>query len=402
MESLRLLENSRDVSTGFNTDYNDEFTQEFPIGASVRVKLPDQGVIRTGLQYNPTAINRKYTTITFDAPFGADFEFDSVQTALQTERGRERFKKEYIETRMALIKSQIDRAAAKFAYQHTPNIVGVLGTDPSALSVFNQARQILIERAGWDQGKKINCIPPAVNTSLVPTGAGLFNPPDAISKQYREGAIGTYAGAEWFESMSLWDHTAGTWQTAASVTVKGASQSGSSLLVNCTSGDTFKAGDVIGIASVYPVNPLTKAVVNYAKTMTVTVLEDVTATTTSATLSISPALYGPEDPVNQNVDALPGNAALLTLFPGTSSPNGKKGKQGLLFNKGAFALVGAKLEIPQACEMSSQQRDPDSGVAVAFVRMFDPIQRRMVNRFDAMIGFGELRPANCAVRILCA
>jgi hypothetical protein len=236
---------------------------------------------------------------------------------------------------------------------------------------------------------------------LTGTAQGLFNPPDAISKQYKEGAIGRYAGADWYESMSLYSHTAGTWQTPASVTVSGANQSGSSLLVNCTSGDTFKKGDVLGIGAVYPANPMTRRTTSTATTMQITVTADTTATGSTVTLPISPTLYGPGSQY-QNISALPADAAPLTLFPGTSSPNGKSGTQGLIFNKGAFALVGVKLETPKAVEMASNSRDPETGIAIRFIRMFDPQQSKMINRFDVLMGFGQLRPDNCAVRLLCA
>ena len=67
-----------------------------------------------------------------------------------------------------------------------------------------------------------------------------------------------------------------------------------------------------------------------------------------------------------------------------------------------FALAGVKLEVPKACEVSSQTRDPETGLAVRFIRMFDPQQSKMINRFDVLYGFGQLRPRNCAVRILTA
>jgi hypothetical protein len=399
MEGLRLLTNKLEVSQGFNTDYNKEFTKEFAVGETVRVPLPQQFTIRDGLGYNPQAIDRIYTTVTCNQIFGVDFEWDSAQAALQMERGQDRIKTEYLEPAMEQIKQEIDSRCALFAYQNANNIVGVLGTDPTALTVFNQARQVLIEKGGIGQGNRINCIPPSVNTSLVGTALGLFNPPDAIAKQYKEGAIGRYSGADWYESMSLYSHTAGTIQGALTVNATGTS--GNTLVLNCTTGDTFKKGDVLGIANVYPANPMTRRTTQTANTMTVVVMEDATGAASSVTLTVSPTLYGPGSQY-QNVSALPANGATVTLFPGTSSPSGKSGKQGLYFNKGAYALVGVKLEVPKAVEMASQARDPETGIAVRFVRMFDPQQSKMVNRFDVLIGFGPLRPNNCAVRVLAA
>lgn len=401
MEGLRLLLNKLEVSQGFNTDYNSEYTKDFAVGETVRIPLPQQFTERTGLGYNPQAINRIYTTVTCDQIFGVDFEWDSAQAALQLERGQEKIRKEYLEPAMETIKQGIDSRCALFAYQNTNNIVGTLGTDPTSLNVFNQARQRLIENAGWSQGNKIACIPPSVNTALTGTALGLFNPPDAISKQYKEGAIGRYAGADWYESMSLYSHTAGTWQNPASVTIDGPGQSGSSLLLNCTSGDTFKEGDVLGLGGVYAANPMTRRTTTTGNTMQVVVAADTTASGSTVTVPIRPTLYGPGSQY-QNISDFPADTAPVTLFPGTTSPNGKSGKQALIFNKGAFALVGVKLETPKAVELASNTRDPETGIAIRFVRMFDPQQSKMINRFDVLMGFGALRPNNCAVRLLCA
>lgn len=64
-------------------------------------------------------------------------------------------------------------------------------------------------------------------------------------------------------------------------------------------------------------------------------------------------------------------------------------------------MVGVKLSMPKAAELSSQTRDRETGISVRFIRAFDPIQSRMVNRFDVLMGFGTLYPDNCGVRVLC-
>lgn len=400
MEGQRLLTNKLEVSQGFNTDYNSEYTKDFAVGESVRVPLPQQFTPRSGLGYNPQAINRIYSTVTCDQIVGVDFEWDSAQAALQLERGQEKIKREYLEPAMETIKQEIDSRCALFAYQNTPNIVGINGTDPTSLTIFNAARQRIVENGGLSQGPRINCIPPSVNTALVGTALGLFNPPDAISKQYKEGAIGRYSGADWYESMSLYDHTAGTWQGA--VTVSTTMTSGTAtLVVACTSGDTFLKGDVIGIASVYDTNPMTRRTTTRGVTAQFAIAETVTASASTATLTLTDVVYGPGSQY-QNVNRMPTASDVITLFPGTSSPNGTTGKQGLYFNKGAFALVGVKLETPKAVEMASQNRDENTGISVRFIRMFDPQQSKMINRFDVLFGFGALRPRNCAVRVLSA
>ena len=305
---------------------------------------------------------------------------------------------------MVQIAQEIDSRFSKFAYQNCPNIVGVLGTDPTSFQTINQARQRMVELAGWQRGgAKGMVIPPSVNTSLVNAAIQYFNPASDISRQYRDGSIGTNSGFDWYESMSLYSHTAGVWASPSAVTIHGAGQSGATLLLNCTSGDTFKQGDVIGVAAQYKVNPVTRRVTTSATTATYVVTQDVTASAATVTVPIYPAIFGPGSQY-QNVDSLPGDTALVTLFPGTTTPSTgpKSGIQGLALQKDAFMMVGVKLEMPKAVELSSQTRDPETGIAVRFVRAWDQNESRMTNRFDVLMGFGIGYAENSSVRILCA
>jgi hypothetical protein len=399
MEGLRLLTNKLAVAQFGNTSYNQEFTRAFAPGETVRVPRPFQPTIRTGLGYNPQSVSRIYTTVTVDQVFGIDLEWDDVQKALEVTRPDAQLRDQVLDPCMSYIAQEIDSRFTQFAYQHANNIVGVLGTDPTSTSTVMQARQRLIELACPPTSNKGFIIPPSVNTSLTPAIQSLFQPDDEVSRLFKEGSLGRLHGFKWYESMSLYTHTAGTWQGA--VTVNTASASGdSTLLVNCTSGDTWKKGDKFGIASVYATNPMTRRTTTTATTKQFTVLADVTATASTATLSISPTIYGPGSPY-QNVSALPAGSAALTLFPGTTSPNGVSGKVGLALHPDAFALVGVKLEVPNSAEMASQQRDPETGISVRFVKAWDPVQSKMIHRFDVLMGFGSLYSDNCAVAVLC-
>jgi P22 coat protein - gene protein 5 len=402
MEALRILKNKLEVAQFFNTEYGKDYEQDFAVGATVRIKLPQRFTVRTGLGYQPQAINRINTTVSVNQIFGVDFEWDSVEKALSMERSHEEIKAQYLDPIMAQLAQEIDSRCAQWAYQNTNNIVGKLGTDPTTLTTIGQARQRLIEKACPADGEKGLIIPPQVNTSLVPAFATFFNPTSEISKQYKEGSIGIAMGFDWYESASLYTHTAGTW--ASTVTVNGANQSGSTLAVTATIGDTFNVGDVFNIALVNAVNPSTRRVIGSSNLQQFVVTAPLTALgagNAADVLQISPAIFGPGSQY-QNVDALPVSGQALTLFPNTPGPNGLKGQQALAIHKDAFALVGVKLELPKAVEMSSQTRDPDSGISVRFVRAWDNIQSKMTNRFDVLLGFGNLYPDNCAVRIQCA
>ncbi len=398
MEALRLLVNKLEVAQFFNTTWMKQFEQEFAVGASVQVKLPQRFTVRNGLGYQPQPINRLTTTVNCNVVKGIDFEWDSIEKALQMERSNEEISEQYLEPAAAQLAQQVDSDAALFAAQNANNIVGVLGTDPSSTTTIMQARQRLFELAcPWGQEKGM-IVPPSVNTALVPALQSLFNPSSDISKQYKQGSIGKLNGFDWYESMSLARLTAGTWQNA--VTIDGAGQSGASLLLNCTDGDTFNQGDVFQIANVHQVNPMTRSVLTPVLKQFV-VTGNVIATGTTVTVPISPAIYGPGSQY-QNVDSLPAASAALTLYPGTSSPNGLSGAQALAIHPDAFAMVSVKLESPEAVEIISQKRDPKTGIALRYIRAFDPVESRMINRWDMVYGFGAMYPDNCCVRLLCA
>ena len=99
------------------------------------------------------------------------------------------------------------------------------------------------------------------------------------------------------------------------------------------------------------------------------------------------------------MDALPTNGNALIFWPGTSAPSGKSGTVSLALTKYAFAITGGKLEVPKAVERAEQTVDPDTGMAVRFVRAWDQRESKMTNRFDMCLGFGNLFQDNGAVAI---
>lgn len=402
MESLDLLESKRAVSQVFNTDYSKEFKQKFPIGDSVQVPFPNQYNVRTGLDYNPGAITRRHATITFDDPFGIDFEWDSAEAALRTPRGREKVSKEILDPAMSKLGSEIDSRCAQYAYQNAASLVGILATNPTTYDATSAAaRQVMQELGCPDSGERAMIVPPAVMRSVKTANIALFNPVADLNKQFRKGIIGQSDGFDWYESMSLWRHTAGTTTSPTVTSTQTGTAAISSIAISCTTGNTFKKGDKIAFASVLPVHPENKRTFG-TSTKNFTVTADVTAAGGSATVAFSPPMYGPGS-VYQNVDALPVAAAVVTMWQGTTSPNGKIGQVGLGLHRNAFALVGVELEEPKSSsvELVSQKRDPDSGMSVRFIRQWDNRASKMINRFDVMIGYGSFYNDACAVAVAC-
>lgn len=397
-EALRRLTNKLIVPNYFNTKVAKEFNGKVATGATVRMPFPQRYIAVDGLGYVAQPIDMRETTVTCDKIKQVGFEWDSMEKALKMPRPDEYMRENIIEPAMDELAQQIDSEAALFAYQNTNNIVGVLGTNPSSMVTVAQIRERQKQLAAGT-GKKTLLIPPAVNTALVQATSANFNPMDAISEQYKDGVIGRAQGMDWFESMSLYSHTAGT-STTPTVSVAPV-QGDTSIVLACTNGDTFKKGDVYAFDACKPVNPQTRRTYGSTLNKQFVVTQDTTSTGATCTVPVYPAFEGPGSQY-QNIDAFPIAGAAATLFPGTANPNGLSGMQGLALAKDAFAIVGVKLEEPTSAEICTQKRDPDSGIYVRFTRSWDPIQSRMINRFDCAFGFGVLYGDNCAVRLLSA
>src|SRR5581483_462969 len=257
--SLFWLKNKLAIAGGFNTDPSAEFKKPFAVGSSVRIKKPWLPTVTNGLPYKPQAINRIVATVNLDQFFGVHFEWDSYEKAVSMERGEKALEQEYIKPAMQMLAQEIDSRAANWARLHANNIVGTLGTDPTTFDATSAAaRQRLVELAGASDGEdKLMIVPPNVMRALKGTQLTYFNPSQEISKAYRTGLVANAAGFEWYESVSLYNHTAGS--LTATPTVKTTSVDGdTTLAITCTNGDTLNDGDVISVASVNQVNKLTR------------------------------------------------------------------------------------------------------------------------------------------------
>jgi len=395
MEILRLLLNQLVIAEQFSKDFEREFNREFAVGSTVTVKLPQRFLTSDGMAYNPQGLNRVTTTVNLDQWVQIAFEWDDYERAVKLERSEAELKRNYYDPAAEAFFQEFENRAAKFAYQNASMTTGVLGTSPTSVSSYFTARQRLEENA-CGSGRRYMAISSDMMTSLGTNITTVFNPVDEITKNFKDGAIGRLARFTFFESQSLYSHTAGTW--AGSVTVSGAGQSGTSLVITATAGDTFNVGDKFSINNVNLVNPMTRRVPGKAYNKVFTITQALTAAGGAGadTINFLPAIYGPGSQY-QNVDALPASGASLTLWPGTSSPNGKVGTVGLGLSDRAFALVGAKLYLPNAVESKGQAVDPDSGLSVRKVKVWDGYRSVLIQRMDSLFGMGNLYQDNCAV-----
>jgi hypothetical protein len=262
--------------------------------------------------------------------------------------------------------------------------VGTPGTTPSTSLVLLQAQQKLNENAAV-MSPRYATVNPAANAGLVEGMKGLFNPTDTISKQFKNGMMGT--GVLGFDevnmSQSIKQHTTGSWGTAITVTSTVSTQGQATLPISFTgSSKTWNIGDVFTIAGVYAVNPQTRESTGSLQQFTVTAVASGSST---ATLSISPALYT-ADQALATVDSFPQASAVVTMLgsAATSYP------QNLVYHKDAITFATADLLLPQGVDMAA--RAVHNGISLRVVRQYDINNDRLPCRIDVLYGYSTIRP----------
>jgi hypothetical protein len=387
-KSLEILENNLVISRNVNRQYDDSFAVEgAKIGSTLRIRLPDRALVTDGAALQVQDDNEQYTTLTVASQKHIGVNFTSAELTMQLDDFAERV----LKPRVSQLASSVDADVAT-AYKGIYNSVGTPGTTPSTSLVLLQAQQKLNEFA-TPMNPRYATVNPAANAGLVEGLKGLFNPTGTISRQFKNGMMGEgVLGLDEINmSQSIVQHTTGVTPTAPIVATAVSAQGATSLAISFTSGSpTFKIGDVFTIAGVYAVNPQTRQSTGALQQFVVTA--DVTvSSTTTATLTISPAIYTPANAL-ATVDSFPAASAALVFLGGSATAY----PQNLIYHKDAITLATADLLLPQGVDMASRQ--VHNGISLRIVRQYDINNDRMPCRIDVLYGFNAVRPVT-AVRM---
>jgi hypothetical protein len=352
-------------------EYDDSFARQgAKIGDTLKVRLPNQFVVRTG----PTLAAQDTTESSVDLKVqtqkGVDLNFTSIDLTLSLDEFSERI----LEPAMAVLAANIE-ADAMSMYKDVWNQVNNQG-QPATFNKVLQGRKILVDNLAPLAARTCN-LNTQDNVDLVDALKGLFNDQTTISKQNREGYMGRTAGFDFMEN-TLWpSHPRGAANTA--YVVSGAGQTGASLTVSTGAGAAAK-GDIFTIAGVYRVHPETKAVGKDLQPFTLTA--DYAGG--AGTMQISPAIV--TSGALQTVSAAPAAGASI-VFAGTAS---QAHGISMAYQKGAFAFATADMVMPRGVDFAA--REVFDGVSMRIVRQYDINNDKFPCRLDVLYGFKTIRP----------
>ena len=382
LKALEILENNLVLTRNVNRQYDDSFAVEgAKIGSTLRIRLPDRALVTDGAALQVQDDNEQYTTLSVANQKHIGVNFTSAELTMQLDDFADRV----LKPRISQLASSIDADVAN-AYKQIFSSVGTPGTTPSTSLVLLQAQQKLNEYAA-SMSPRYATVNPAANAGLVEGMKGLFNPTDTISKQFRNGMMGT--GVLGFDevnmSQSIVNHTTGTTPTAPIVVSTMTVQGSTSLPISFTSGSpTFRVGDVFTIANVFAVNPQTRQSTGSLQQFVVTADLDISSTTTG-TLTVSPAIYTSAHAL-ATVNAFPVASAALTFLGGSATGYA----QNLVYHKDAITFATADLLLPQGVDMAA--RAVHNGISLRVVRQYDINNDRMPCRIDVLYGYAAIRP----------
>jgi hypothetical protein len=379
-KALEILENNLVLTRNVNRQYDDSFAVEgAKIGSTLRIRLPDRALVTDGAALQVQDDNEQFTTLTVASQKHIGVNFTSAELTMQLDDFAERV----LKPRISQLASSIDADVAN-AYKTIGNTVGTPGTTPSTSLVLLQAQQKLNENAAV-MSPRYATVNPAANAGLVEGMKGLFNPTDTISKQFKNGMMGT--GVLGFDeinmSQSIKQHTTGSRvATGNSVTTTVTAQGAASIALTIGNGLTVKAGDVFTVAGVNAVNPQTRE--STGSLFQFVALADATASGTAIVVTVAP-IYTSANAL-ATVDSFPASGAAVVFVGAASSQYA----QNLVYHKDAITFATADLLLPQGVDMAA--RAVHNGISLRVVRQYDINNDRMPCRIDVLYGFNTIRP----------
>ncbi len=388
VEALRLLE----INTPFIQNIDKQHDEETEYGGqkrgpSIRIRLPNQYVTRSGWTINVQDEVEQAVTLTVGTPIGVDMYFTEAELAQNIND----FSKDHLVPATDTLSATLDSTVYQGCYKKVYNSVGTPGTTPNSALVWLQAAGKLFDSGCPSQASNLCCVMNSdANIYTVNGTISLHNDPKKISNQFITGRIGTetLGIGSWYMSQNVPNHTCGSRSGTILVddaAAANATQGSTTIHIDGLDGatQTVAEGDVFTVAGVYSVNPKTKQSTGKLQQFVATAA--VTASGSECDVTVSPAMY--TTGALQNIDAFPVNEAAVT-FMGTASTSYS---QNIVFHKEFATFATAALTMPSDVTFKSQKNV--RGLNIRILKQFQITDSTQPCRMDIYYGYLVQRPA---------
>lgn len=391
-EAVMLFKNSNLFIMNVDTQYDDQFARDgAKIGDTLRIRLPSDFIVTDGPAMQLQDNTQQYTTLTVSSQKNVATPYTTAERTMSIDRYSELVVAPMVNALCGKVASTIMRGAEGGVCNLIANTDGAGNIISPTMDQFTGANAILD-----DQGASMldrRCVnDPTTDARTVSSLAGLLNPSQEVSAQFRSGMMRSGLGYDrFFRDQTVIKHTTGTF--SAGGTVNGGNQTtgtgGGNITVNAITG-TLKKGDIVTFAGVNAVNRVTKESLGTLRQFVITA--DVA--NGAVTIPVYPGLIpsttfvagGPEQQY-QTVDASPINGAAMVLVTPASSVYRKS----LAYTQKAVTMASADLVMPKKAVEEAARTSYD-GVSMRMLTDYLPMTDQLATRLDVLFGFKYIRP----------
>jgi hypothetical protein len=389
---------------GFAMQVKNPYQNEFgrtggKIGANYQIRLPVNFVGGSGPVLTPEDIIENVTPLSITAQLQVSFLAYSSEDLLYMDDHMERYGYPAIET----LADKFDRIGLAlfqqgYLMQGVPGVsvqqvyTNAGGGQPGQYAVQNlvlNANAALTNQTA-PLRDRVMVVNPIQEAGYIGAFTNLFNPADEVTAQWKGAQMKQGLGVNWAVDQNMPIFTTGG--SATGVTVNGAGQTGSTLIVAGLNG-TINPGDTFTIAGVGAVNPKNYQAIT-GQLFQATVTSTVTAAG-AATISFTPGLV-PLAGVGQTATNSPANGAAVIFNNGAAS--GVQSVQSFLFHPDAFTWACPPLPQVNVSAVSRVVTDKQTGISIRAVHAYDTRMDQMIMRFDVLVGWALQRP-NWLIRV---
>lgn len=359
--------------------YQDDFNNSgYKIGDTLQVRRQNNFIVGDGSTAVPQDIIETVETITIAHQYHALIAYTVQDLTLRIED----FSRMFIQPAIQNIITQMERDICASAEQSLNFFTGTAGTPINSFQTVDLAGAKLLEQG-------VNIASDAYMAMTVRDGSSLKSAllnnftPVFNEDIVRQSAIGHLSYFDIFQSQNIVRHVAGAGPTlhpGDTLTVNGAVASGNTIvLAGASAGVTnyFLPGDLISIAGVHSVNPLSRASTGQDMQFVITQAAN-SSGGGAVTITVSPTIVSSSSSPLQNVDGPVPNGAAVTVVP-SYNVNVAYPSRGL----DIVCPPLYKLQVPY----SSVAIDPETGLSLAVTQTGDILGYQNLMRIDILCGF---------------
>jgi hypothetical protein len=358
----------------------------YSAGDTIQISKPARFIPQTTFDITSSKqdIVEEKVSLPLDISSTVGVEIDTAEFA--TEVGVKSIIKRVIKPAVQAIAQNVENRFLEKATDATYNSVGTAGSNSFSTDDILSAKEKMSKYLCPKDAERYLLLDATAGRKAVNARKGLFQSSEEISKQYKQGYVGTADSFTWMANELLHNHTVGN-DVVFEVRTTVATDGQTTLVVEglTTTTGTVTKGTTFTIANVFAVHPQTKKAYPFLQQFTVTA--DATADGSGyATLSVFPAFNTAAVNGLQNIDAFPVDGAACTPVGAASTSY----TQNLAYHKSAFRMVSVPLIMPTKAEFAAQETY--DGITVAIVRDWDIESRSMITRLDFLGGLVAVRP----------